>query len=128
MDGQTKAKAEQYTDIMLEHMPVGVALYDIHDFRLLMANPLYHKFLDNYLGPAMDGWKGNWTSPHGVATRLQMQLPLWSIFRTVAETGRRYQAVSMFFRAVNVASLTGIGTLDPIHESEGTRQFIAPDR
>jgi PAS domain S-box-containing protein len=118
MDGQTKAKAEQYTDIMLEHMPVGVALYDIHDFRLLMANPLYHKFLDNYLGPA-------WTGGRAIGHPLMEWLPpadatsFVSICRTVAETGRRYQAGEYVFQSRECGVTYWNWTLDPIHESEG---------
>src|SRR5258706_583934 len=118
MDGQTKAKAEQYTDIMLEHMPVGVALYDIHDFRLLMANPLYHKFLDNYLGPA-------WTGGRAIGHPLMEWLPaadatsFVSIFRTVEEAGRRYQAGEYVFQSRECGVTYWNWTLDPIHESDG---------
>ena len=38
-----------YTHLMMEHTPVGMALYDIPDFRLLSANNTFHKQVDIYL-------------------------------------------------------------------------------
>lgn len=46
MDSQTELKAHSYTDIMLERMPIGVALLDAQDLRLLAANGLFQSFLE----------------------------------------------------------------------------------
>ncbi|HEX6480797.1 MAG TPA: ATP-binding protein [Ktedonobacteraceae bacterium] len=118
MDRQTKAKAEQYTDIMLEHMPVGVALYDVHDFRLLMANPLYHKFLDSNLAPA---WKGGRAIGHPLMDWVPGEVASYfiSIFRRVAETGEQYRAGEYVLQGHACGITYWNWTLDPIRNSEG---------
>ncbi|QBD82691.1 PAS domain-containing protein [Ktedonosporobacter rubrisoli] len=44
----TNAKDNQTTDIILEHLPTGVALYDASSLQLCQANALFHTFLSAY--------------------------------------------------------------------------------
>lgn len=84
-------EVNQYADIMLEHMPVGVALYDASTFRLLCANSRFHAFIDTFLEPV---WQGGNATGHPI----QDWMPepaigrLLAIFRMVAETGNPYSS------------------------------------
>ncbi|WP_220196073.1 ATP-binding protein [Ktedonospora formicarum] len=42
------SKAYHYAETLLEHTPVGVAIFGAHDLRLLEFNSSYQGFLDNY--------------------------------------------------------------------------------
>src|SRR5438874_10460318 len=54
MEEQRKTKPLRDIEAAFEHMPVGVALFDARDLRLLIANASFRKFLDTYLAPS---WK-----------------------------------------------------------------------
>jgi PAS domain S-box-containing protein len=102
-----------------EHMPVGVALFDAHDLRLLIANASFLKFLDTYLAPP---WK------HGRAMNhpLQDWLPeavdveaIVAIFRMVAETGISHRADEYAFSPFENNVSYWNATLDSIRGDEG---------
>ena len=45
---------DKYADIMLDHIPAGVALFDARDFRLLAANKLFYRFFQMHHVPSRD--------------------------------------------------------------------------
>src|SRR5947209_13196485 len=83
MDDHLKTRTYyEYVETALKEMPVGIALYDAQTLCLLMANPLFHTFLD----PA---WQGG----RAIGYPLTAWLPraeetgAANLFRTVAKTG-----------------------------------------
>ena len=100
-----------YAHLMLEHVPMGMALFDARDLRLLAANTRYHSFLEPI-----------WQHGHAIGHPLTEVLPqterseIVAIFRRVAETGVSYRAEEY------AASVPGCGvtywnwTLEPISE------------
>ena len=75
---------------MLEHAPVGMALYAVQDFRLLAANALYQNIMTRFnpiwrYGEALTDRFPDWL-PEVEAVSHEM------IFREVAETGVAYHA------------------------------------
>jgi PAS domain S-box-containing protein len=101
-----------YAHLMLEHVPVGMALFDARDLRLLAANTRYHSFLEP-----------TWQHGHAIGRPLTEVLPqterseIAAIFRRVAETGDVYRAEEY------ATSVPGRGvtywnwTLEPISEN-----------
>lgn len=85
------AAMNQYTDIMLQHIPVGVALFDASSFRLLSANSRYHMFIDTFLEAA---WQRGKAVDHPIQDWMPESAlePLLAIFHMVAETGNSYSS------------------------------------
>src|SRR5437764_9443404 len=96
MDSQIHTKINDYTSSMLEHMPVGVALFDVEDLRLLAANTLFHTFMDTCFDPC---WKNGWAIGHSLTDYLPRaeESGVATIFRRVAETGIPYRAGEFAF-------------------------------
>jgi len=107
-----------YTDIMLEHIQVGVALYDAQELRLLAANALYHKFLNQYVVPSLrDGYTlglplRDWLPQEEV-------IDFVNIFRTVVETGILYHAGEFAFHSVECGISYWNWSLEPVRNDEG---------
>ena len=101
-----------YAHLMLEHVPVGMALFNARDLRLLAANTRYHSFLEL-----------TWQHGHAIGHPLTEVLPqtecseITAIFRRVAETGVGYRteeyATSVPGRGVTYWNCT----LEPISEN-----------
>lgn len=98
MESKTRTRLEQYADIILEHLPVGVALYDAGSLRLLSANALFHTFMDTFLEPR---WHGGRALGHTVQEWLPEGevSPILTIFHRTAETGTPYKSdeYTMYF-------------------------------
>src|SRR4051812_41045043 len=100
-----------YAHLMLEHVPVGMALFDARELRLLAANPCYQSLLE----PA-------WQNGRAIGRPLTEFLPraqqtgVVALFRQVAQTGVACRAeaspTSVLERGVTYWSWT----LDPIGE------------
>src|SRR5947209_20282180 len=93
MDSQTHVTMDGYARIMLEHLNVGVALFDARDLRLLAANKLFYHFFEMHHLPS-------WGAETAIGHTLTEWLPaadrtdavaLIAIFRNVTETGIAYQ-------------------------------------
>lgn len=84
-------KLEQYTDIMLQHMPVGVALYEADSLRLLSANALFHKYTETFLDAR---WREGRIIGHPLQDWFPEEelAPILAAFHTVAESGVSYQS------------------------------------
>lgn len=118
MGSQITVTTHDYTDIILEHIPVGVALYDAQEFRLLAANTLYHKFLNQYVTPSLRNGRAlglplkDWLPQEEVIDFLK-------IFRTVAETGTPYQAEEYTFHSPECGISYWNWSLAPLRNNEG---------
>ena len=108
----------QQGDTIFEHLPVGVALFDAGDFRLLEANALYHKFLDEYLPPS-------WKHGQAIGQPPMEWLPepgstsIAAIFRKVLETGTVYRSGEFTFLGFDWGPTYWHWTLDPVRDDNG---------
>lgn len=115
MNKPTDIQTESYTDIMLEQMPVCVALYDAKTFRLLAANSLFFQSLD-------PPWRGN---QQAVGHSPVVWLPgaeasgIMEIFRTVAEIGTPYHSSDYIFPAFERGITYWNWTLNPQRDRDG---------
>lgn len=107
---------DQFTpaEMMLAHLPVGVALFDARDLRLLQANPCFHASLD-------PEWQQGQAIGHSLTEFLPRAEHSGSIalFRQVAATGIPYQteayASSAFARGLTYWDWS----LNPIRHANG---------
>jgi PAS domain S-box-containing protein len=86
MRHQSSSITPDYAEIMLANLPIGTALFDAHDFRLLAANSSFHASLDP-----------EWQQGRAVGHVLTEFIPYTKesksadIFQLVAATGIPYQ-------------------------------------
>jgi signal transduction histidine kinase len=102
-------------EMMLEHLPVGVALFDAHDLRLLQANPCYHASL-----------APEWQQGRAIGHRFTEFVPQAEysgsadLFRQVAATGVPYKTEAYASAAVRERGLTYWDwSLNPICDADG---------
>lgn len=106
---------ENYTDIMLDQMPVCVALYDARTFQLLAANALFLQSLD-------PPWRGNQQAiGHPPTDWLAgaQTLGIMDIFRSVAETGTPYDSGTYQFPGFERGITYWNWTLSPLRDEDG---------
>lgn len=115
MNRQTSIETDDYFAVMLEQMPVGVALYDAQTFCLLEANPLFFQWLD-------PPWRGN---RQAIGHPPMLWLPeaveqgVMDIFRSVAETGVPYRSGIYMFPAFARGITYWNWTLSPVRDQDG---------
>lgn len=103
-----------YADIMLEHMPVGVALFDAQDLRLLAANALYQSFLlpewrdGRAIGHPLSDW-----GPQPYTCFIE------PLLCKVAETGIPYRAEEVHIPRPKRGHTYWNWTIDPVRDSNG---------
>src|SRR5579872_1595846 len=122
---QTPAETQQssiaHALLMIEHMRIGMALYDVQEFRLLAVNNRFKLFLEEYLCPGK-------SYELAIGCPLKTLLPqpkevakaILSIFRTVVETGEPYEADAFPIPMVGKGLTYWEWTLDPIRDASGT--------
>ncbi|QBD79717.1 PAS domain-containing protein [Ktedonosporobacter rubrisoli] len=107
-----------YADLILDHLPLGIALFDAHDLRLLSANTAYQAFLE----PA-------WQQGHALGYTLDKFLPQQAtadandffniaVFRRVVASGQKYHARSNYSLARG--NTYWDWTLEPLSDEQGT--------
>ncbi len=115
MNKPNNIQTESYTDIMLEQMPVCVALYDAQTFCLQAANSLFFQSLD-------PPWRGNQQAigrlPTAWLPRAEA-LGIMEIFYSVAETGTPYNSGTYMFPAFERGITYWNWTLNPVRDSDG---------
>src|SRR5258708_454118 len=115
MDDHLKTQTYyEYVDIALKEMPVGIALYDAQTLCLLMANPLFHTFLD-------PDWQGGRALGHPLTTWLPHaeEAGVANLFRTVATTGVPYKDDEYAYAGFERGMTYWNWTLDPVRDSDG---------
>ncbi|MBA2677926.1 MAG: HAMP domain-containing histidine kinase, partial [Ktedonobacteraceae bacterium] len=90
MVGRTRVKKYRSADLVLEHLPMGVAVYDAQEFRLLEANALFLASIEPFLDPC---WLHGRIIGHPLTEFGASLHPLCSIdvFQSVVQHGRRRQ-------------------------------------
>lgn len=110
MNSHTQSRVEN----ILKHMPIGVALFDAQNFRLLEANALFHSFLSlarqngQVIGHLLADWFPGKDSSY-----------LQEILRKVAETGIRYYADASPLLIPERGMTYWNITIDPVWDEEG---------
>lgn len=86
MRHHSSSALSNYAEIMLANLPIGAALFDAHEFRLLAANPSFHASLD-------PEWQGGKAIGHVLTEFVPYAKKSKSIdvFQHVAATGIPYQ-------------------------------------
>lgn len=113
MDTALQMETHHYADIILEHMPVGVALFEAQNLRLLTANPRFQTFL-----------RPCWQEGKAIGHQLidwapETQVPsIIAIFRRVAETGIPYRGEEYPLHKDHGITYWN-WTLDPICDNDG---------
>ncbi len=114
MTSSEQATFQNFAGILLEHMPVAVALYDAQDFRLLAANTLFHSLLNPAWqnGRAVGHPPADWIVGADVTT-------IENMLRGVVETGIPYRAsertIDSSFHGTTYWALT----IDPLRDNDG---------
>lgn len=106
--------AQSRIENILKYMPIGIALFDAQDFRLLEANAPFHSFLSlaQQNGQVIGHLLADWF-PGKESSSLQ------EVLRKVAETGIRYYAgASPLLIPARGMTYWNI-TIDPVWDEEG---------
>ncbi|WP_165423196.1 ATP-binding protein [Ktedonosporobacter rubrisoli] len=123
MVNQANKPNYHYANVMIEHMPIGIAIYDAQEFRLLEANALFLASLNTFLdlhwhneqiiGRSITEF-GSWLFPLGIS----------DIFYSVAETGQPYRAEEMAAYTIQGQLTFWNWTLDCIRDSAGSVSHV----
>lgn len=94
MVSRTRVKKYRSADVVLEHLPVGVAVYDVQEFRLLEANALFLASVEPFLDPC---WLNGQVIGHTLAEFGARLHPLCSIdvFQSVVEQRKAYRGEAL---------------------------------
>ena len=94
MVSRTRVKKYRSADVVLEHLPVGVAVYDAQEFRLLEANALFLTNVEPFLDPC---WLDGRIIGHPIAEFGARLHPLCSIdaFQLVVEQKKAYRGEAL---------------------------------
>lgn len=118
-----KAKKNLYAETILQHMPVGAALYDAQYWRLLAANPRFLSYLDTFVEPC-------WQQGRAIGqciTELNIQAQSSSvidIFRAVSQSGQAQQIEAMAVFTPQGTLTYWNWTLDALCDEDGTIQYL----
>ncbi len=109
-----------YTTSIFKHMPVGVALFDVHDFRLLAVNDHYETFMNP-----------EWRQGRAIGHPVTDCVPTWiseqeaqdvlAIFHHVVETGTPYSVEERYVPLQDQENSPSYWSwvLDPIFDEQG---------
>ena len=102
-------------DMILEQMPVCIALFDVQHFQLLRANSMFHKSLDAIWqdGKALGRSVSEWLP--GAETN-----GILEIFRNVVATGTPYRSGEFTFPSFERGMTYWDWKLDPLYDEEGS--------
>lgn len=123
MVGRTRIKKYRYADAVLEHLPVGVAVYDVQEFRLLEANTLFLTRVQAFLEPC---WRDARTIGHPLTEFGSRLDPLCSIemFRSVVESGKGCRGEALPLSTQQGSLTYWDWTLDVIEAQDGARHLL----
>src|SRR6266581_4029743 len=108
-----------YEHLMIDHLPIGIALFDAHDLRVLAANRLYQ----SRLAPQ---WRRGKAIGHTLAEVIANaeSAGYVEVFRKVAQTGIPYNAEE--YIAIDCPGATAYWKwrLDPLVEQDEVRYLL----
>lgn len=120
-DTQMQTFTFTHANLMIENMRIGMALYDVQEFRLLAVNNRFKLFLEEYLCPGK-------SYEIAIGCPLKTLLPqpkevakaILNIFHAVVETGEPYEIDNFPIPMVGKGLTYWQWTLDPIRDASGT--------
>lgn len=120
MNTSMNARTYRYTDMMLEHASVGIAVYDARDLRLLEANTLFMTILNTFLD---SHWQCERVIGHPLtswATHIDFYaLSVVEIFCTVAETGVPYRGAELVVTTGKRGTTYWNWSVSPVRDEDG---------
>ncbi len=118
-----RIKKYRYADVVLEHLPVGVAVYDVQEFRLLEANTLFQTRAQAFLDPC---WRAARAIGHPLAEFGSQLHPLCSIemFKSVVESGKACRGEALPLSTLQGSLTYWDWTLDVIETQDGVRHLL----
>src|SRR5207248_5629260 len=113
LDTTSQTKLHDFAGVMLEQMPIGVALFEAETLRLVTANPRFQAFLGPYWqeGKAIGQLLFDWIPETHIPS-------ITAIFRKVAETGIPSRREEYPFHKEQHTTYWN-WMLDPIHDNDG---------
>ena len=125
MNTSTNAKTYRYADVMLEHLSVGMAVYDARDFCLLEANALFMRIVDTFLDSHRQHEQIMGHPPTSWATCIgSFASEIVEIFCTVATTGVPYRGSEFMITTAKHAVSYWNWTLNPVHDQDGNIAYL----
>ncbi len=123
MKQETFSALRPYSDIILQHIPVRVGLYDVYDLRLLDANELYLEGLKKYLPP---DWCEENLIGHSLAEWELTSIghSLLMVFRSAQETGEALQGEATPFTSPSGEVTYWNWKVSPISEPDGRLKYL----
>lgn len=110
-----------HAQLMLEHMRMGLALYDAQQFHFVALNSRFETFLRDYLCPdKRDEQFIGRPITHFLPPPRELAIVLLRIFRHVAETGEPYEEGELPIQTVDKGITYWQWTLDPVRDADGT--------
>ena len=116
MSTEYESILQSYAPLIVEHLPVGVALFDARNLRMVATNRRYPALLNAK-------WQQGRAVGHHLTEVLPANVPaeevsaLVEIFRRVAETGESYHYEEHAFPSTGRGIMYWDWKLDPIHEN-----------
>ncbi|MBV9231850.1 MAG: PAS domain-containing protein [Chloroflexi bacterium] len=114
----SNASTDRYTDMMLEHTSVAIAVYDAKDLCLLEANTHFLTILDTFLSPE---WQHGKIIGHAMSEwiREAQNLAIMDIYHKVVETGIPYRGTEFALSTLRRPLSYWNWSLDPVKDAEG---------
>jgi PAS domain S-box-containing protein len=114
-------KTQRYADLMLEHTPVGIAIYDAHDLRLLESNALFMQVIDE-LCPSCERRGAGRTAECWMPEAREMGIV--DIFRNVAQTGISYRGQEFAFPSPKRGVTYWNWSVDAVRDQDGHIAYL----
>ncbi|HLI87940.1 MAG TPA: ATP-binding protein [Ktedonobacteraceae bacterium] len=119
----THVKTNCFADVMLAHTPVGIAIFDARDLRLLEGNALFMQVLEEIGAPSTRGWaQADCSSEHWMPEA--REAGLLDIFRNVARTGIPYRGQEFAFQSSKRGLSYWNWSLDPVRDQDGNIAYL----
>jgi signal transduction histidine kinase len=120
---RTRVKKYRSADVVLEHLPVGVAVYDAQEFRLLEANALFLANVEPFLDPC---WLNGRAIGHSLAEFGARLHPLCSIdvFQSAVEQKKAYRGEALALPTPHGSLTYWNWTLDLIEVQAGVYHLL----
>ena len=123
MVSRTRVKKYRYADVVLEHLPIGVAVYDVQEFRLLEANTLFLASVEALLDPC---WLNGRVISHPLAEFGAQLHPLCSIdvFQSVVASGKACRGEALPLSTLRGSLTYWNWTLDLVEAQAGVYHLL----
>jgi nitrogen-specific signal transduction histidine kinase len=114
----TMQGSKHYANMMLEHIPSGLAVYDAQELYLLEANTLYIRLLDGFLA---EDWRGGNVLGHTIDEwgESASNIPMLKQFQEIIGSGQTSHVQEFALRNEQQEIVYWKGTLQAIQDEQG---------